>query len=68
MVHDSGTLGRDETSPASTGARPRIGSRQDGEDPDRLTDSIAEIAQPGLHGGGGDPAGTLVRPADRSKE
>lgn len=41
---------------------------QDGEDPDLATDRIGEIARPGLHGGGGNPAWRTDRPADRSKE
>ena len=34
----------------------RIGSDQDGEDPNRRTDLLKERVVPGTHGGGGDPA------------
>jgi hypothetical protein len=34
----------------------RIGSRQDGEDPNRRSDFLEERASPGAHGGSGDPA------------
>ena len=33
-----------------------IGSRQDGEDPNRRSDYLEERASPGAHGGSGDPA------------
>ena len=33
----------------------RIGSDQDGEDPNRRTDLLKERVVPGTHGGGGDP-------------
>jgi hypothetical protein len=39
-------------------ARPdqRIGSRQDGENPNRRSDYLEERGSPGAHGGSGDPA------------
>lgn len=45
-------------------AKAKIGSQQDGEDPDRPTDRISEIAEAGLHGGGGDSAWRPSRRGD----
>jgi hypothetical protein len=49
---------RDERhEPDRSGARDRrVGSDQDGEDPNLASDRLAERDHPGLHGGSGDPA------------
>jgi hypothetical protein len=43
------------TPPEPAPKHARIGSRQDGDDPNKPTDLLSEKARPGQHGGAGSP-------------